>query len=840
MKAFFSYSHADGEIVRSAADLVGRPNVRIDVRSFGAAEDLVTAMERAVQESSVFVLFVSRTSLASPWVTFEVNEARYFQAANRIRKILVVLLDSRISARDLPQWLTRAKFITTRAASPIARVVRELIDDITQDEQHRFFVGRASEAAELQAALVPPDGLGEAPLVIVRGLPGIGRRTLLERVARNSMSLTRCVTLRIEPGETINSVAVKIADLFEPMSTPEEARRTALEILSLNEPTAIERVVDDLRSGQALGELAVLYDEGGLLDNDGRLAAPIASVFSRLSQESELMAVAVTNRHPVLRGTPALADVPIVAVGQLSKSEVRQLLALMAKSARLELAPGDLAALVDQVRGYPPNADAVIKLATRYGIALAQGSANLDAQYIPRPLHRYLRDLRLAPTERRLLSVLARNSPLPLPVLAEFASNQDEAERALMALIEASLVVPQPGTSWYNAADPIIGYIDREYPPCTIEDYVRLASLLEDFLERTSDDGSYLDLSRLLYRSLVRSGGDTGNARALALQSDWLMLAKQFYYDRDFENSLRYSRLVLESTPRQEDAQDFAIRALIRLAEFREAEEEIQSMRLAGRLREAHYLRGFLERHRGDHRSAIRHYELALKAGRGGLAIFRDLAECHFQLGDIAEAEKYIEEAQSRQHDNPYVVNLKTQIAVARGDEPEARRLLELLDRLDDPIFAAHRRSRVELRFGDPELAYQSASRAAGISARPPAEVLATLALCEIRTGRVYEAASSIDRLEQAYKHTSAQVTGLRARIAMTEERYEDALALCSRLPDPESRIHLTLRRDALRGLLDVAPLSFAERERQEAELASVEQRLAQLGGSVDWHSDAD
>lgn len=222
------------------------------------------------------------------------------------------------------------------------------------------------------------------------------------------------------------------------------------------------------------------------------------------------------------------------------------------------------------------------------------------------------------------------------------------------------------------------------------------------------------------------------------------------------------------------------------------------------------------------------------------MAIYRDLAECHFQLGQIAEAEKYIEQAQSRQHDNPYVVNLKTQIACARGDEAEARRLLELLDGLDDPIFVSHRRSRVELRFGNPGLAYDSARKAAGLSARPPAEVLANLALCEILTGRISDAVASVDRLEHSYKHSTAQATGLRARIAMTEERYEEAIALCAKLPNPDSRVHLTLRRDALRGLLAVAPLSFAEEQSRRSELAGIEQRLAQLGGDIDWRSSAD
>jgi len=47
----------------------------IDTQAFAPGEDFRTAIRRTMDDADVFVFFVSRKSLASSWVRFELDEA---------------------------------------------------------------------------------------------------------------------------------------------------------------------------------------------------------------------------------------------------------------------------------------------------------------------------------------------------------------------------------------------------------------------------------------------------------------------------------------------------------------------------------------------------------------------------------------------------------------------------------------------------------------------------------------------------------------------------------------------------------------------------------------------
>lgn len=561
-------------------------------------------MEDAIRDSAIFVYFASQSSLNSLWVGFELNEARFHQALARIRKTLVVLLDDRLTASDFPSWMQRSKFLTSKAVPPIARRVRALVDELIQDEKQSFFVGRAAETVAMQSAFVPIDSTRSVSLVAVRGLPGIGRRTLISRVARDSLRFQGILTLRVETGDDVIALAIKLADLVEPVATADDSLAIAREIEILPPDLALERLSKDLEQAATLNELVVLYDEGGLLDSDGVPRTQIQPLLQEINRQGELIAVLVTNRRPSLRGLGELEDTSIVDVTPLRQAEVRQLLALTARARQVQLTQSDLAALTEQVRGYPPAASASIHLVKTYGVSVVTGSG--QAHYQPRPLTRYLRSLTLDSPERRILRVLASNSPLPIELITEFGNHEQRTLRALTNLIDTSLVLPEEGTSWYRISEPIVDYIEREFPACTTADYGRVADGLERFLSEDQGSGQYLDLARVYYRALLRAGRET-QPRAYALVADWLRLAADFYHHRDFQRALDLATLADESS-RTSDTLSWIIKCNVRLGESDDALNAIGELRRLGDVKEAHFLRGFLERHRSRHDSAIHHY----------------------------------------------------------------------------------------------------------------------------------------------------------------------------------------------------------------------------------------
>lgn len=828
MKVFFSHAHADNELVAATADRVGRAFVNVDLRTFRTGDDLVVAMESAIQESSVFVFFASRTSLDSMWVDFEQREAHFHQAAGRIRRMVTVLTDDTIKVSELPKWLQRSLFVTSRSPGPIARIVRQSIDDIVGESQSRHFVGRADETAQLQAALVPFEAEDDAALIVVRGLPGIGRRTLLKRVVKDTLGYDRVLSLRVEAADTKQTLHIKLQDLVEPHATPEESLKFARSIEAENDEDAVRNIVQLLQSAQQLKEIVAFFDEGGLLTNDGQFQAYMADIIGAITAQPSLMAAAITNRRPVLSGHYGKRRVAVVDVAPLTESEVRQLLALLSRSQEVELPGTEVQRLVKQAAGYPPAVNATVQTVRTYGAQLTSQN-QLQKDFSPRPLHTYLRGLRMERGERKLLSILAKNSPLPLQVLIDVAELDDNAGAgALRALIDASLATPVSGTAWYSISEPVADFVDREYPSMTIGEYELLARSLRDFLDSSSDDGPYLDISRVYYRALAHAGKKSQRL-AYSLASDWLRLAEEFYHDRNYEKSLEYALLVVGSSAASESL-SWTIRSRVKLGDYTAALTDIERLQHIGDTRDSQFYRGFLERSRGRHRDAIRFYERARALGRGGLALERDLAECYYQVGDLEKATFHIEEAQAKQADNPYVVTLRIKIACRRGDEVTARALLELLDQVDRPDFAAHRRARVDLEFGELPAALLSAERSVAGQTRPSAEALSNLALCRLMTGDLAGAESTTDQLEALYARRHHDVIlGLRARLALANENFDEALSLTESFHARDSVVHGAIRRDALHGLLQHTNMSADLRSSREEEVGKIEAKLSSV-----------
>ncbi len=115
-------------------------------------------------------------------------------------------------------------------------------------------------------------------------------------------------------------------------------------------------------------------------------------------------------------------------------------------------------------------------------------------------------------------------------------------------------------------------------------------------------------------------------------------------------------------------------------------------------------------------------------------------------------------------------------------------------------------------------------------------EALSNLALYEILTNRFHAAHQSIERIRQLYSNQRHDIqTGLRARLAIKEQNFEDAMGYCEKLEDPHHPIHMTLRLDAIRGLLEHTNMPARKRAGLEATAADLERQLRGQYGSTHW-----
>ncbi|MGV9630427.1 TIR domain-containing protein [Streptomyces sp. NPDC003487] len=829
IKAFFSYSRQDTAFVREVAAKVGRAFATIDYRSFASGQEILDSIDDAIKDSAAFVLFLSRAALASPWVRHEVGEARFHAAMGRLKNVLVIRMDQRISPEDLPDWLNRAKYTTTASARPAARAVRNLIDDLVRQGQSPRFVGRANEIAALQDVYAASGPGTEGQVACVTGLSGIGRKATLTKMVRESLDLEALLVTDVEPGDNIQTLAAKLSALVDPSETPEESLQRTKEIAALGEDAAQHLALTKLQEICGYREMPVLNDAGGLLDNDGDIAPYVLDLVEALSQFPEIVMALLTNRRPTpqrftVRGMRPPA---VVHLQPLDEPDINRLVGLMAKARQMTLDAATVRKITGAVRGYPPSVTYALELVKAYGPDLG-ASGRMLSDFGASLFTRYLKANKFTGLEQKVLRIMAANSPLPMPVLQEVTqASGEDIERDLTHLIDVSLIVPTAG-GWYEVSGPAADAIRREFGTCTKDEYARVAARLDEFLSLSDDGRDFLALQRTLFRAFDNAG-KRSSSRAFALVTDRVILAERYYHDQQYDRAVAMAGDALESDPNIHQARATLIRSLVKLGEYAEAQEHIGQLKQRGQVRDAFFLMGFLERHRGDHRAALSQYRKAIDNGRGGMAIHRDMADCYLRLGDLPRANEHISKAEEKQPDNRYVVDLKIQIACRLGDEDTAMALLLRLADIDRAEMVSHRTSRVRYLFGHMDTAYEFADKAVNQSDNVRFEVLANYVLCALRTSHIGEARTALEQLDRKFSRQRRDIrTGLRARLCIAEKEYETALDYTKKFISPERPVHLQIRRDALRGLLDPGiALSPARRAELKAELKYCDDRLA-------------
>jgi hypothetical protein len=195
--------------------------------------------------------------------------------------------------------------------------------------------------------------------------------------------------------------------------------------------------------------------------------------------------------------------------------------------------------------------------------------------------------------------------------------------------------------------------------------------------------------------------------------------------------------------------------------------------------------------------------------------------------------------ARAKQADNKFIIDLQIKILCLEGKEKEAVDLLSLLDEVDDRSFALHRRSRVSYEFGHIDEAYIAAEQAVQAGERPAFEVLANLALCEVRTNRLTEAENSLRRLRALYRNLRKDVqTAIRVNLLIAQRDYEGAFASCKTFEGTDRPQHLWLERQAISGILEYAALDQRTRNDYSVRMRELEELLTNRYGRLAWEVD--
>jgi tetratricopeptide (TPR) repeat protein len=818
MKAFLSHSSANKDFVETVATQLGRQFCVFDKHSFQSGIEFKNSIEKGLDDSGLFVLFASPEALNSIWVNFEISEAFYGVVQKKLHRVLVVMLGNSISIERLPEWLRRAKAIPVSSPKQTVREIRLHLNELFRAEKHSLFIGRNSEIAQAEQELLSSITGNPVRFLTFVGLPQIGRRSIARHVAENVLGIQTTTEFTVESGDDLRDIAFKLAVEIEPYAGAISLAGIQSEISGLSDAKAADRALNNLRAIVATGSLPLFIDGGGLMNENGEFSDSLEPFFCCLRQAHDAYLFFVTSRKPAR--TESLWA-PIVRIPPLPERDSHLLLHALARRINIQLSHEQLKDITDHASGYPPACYFAIQLIKEYGVAavLANSSELVDFRVLT--FVNYVTRHTLSEKENEILRLLANFSPLPLSVIGGYCCLDPEAtSSALFKLTDFSMISFDP-SGLYAISDPLRDAVIKRSHFFTRSEAKNVAGALGTWLDENVEEHISLSFSRVIYRVARQANENSLAEKVTYLTADIFRLAEQAYNQQDYEVAVDGFRKVLELRPDNDKAMVFLVRVLAQLDEWDECNTLCSVME--GRklpTRTTQFLRGFVARKRSHFSDAIRHFEVARKAGRNDVAVLRELASCYLITGDSVRADVYLREAFDLQSDNPYLIDMAVKIAIEQRDLQRAAEQLERLRIFDSGQFYWHRMATYYVAMSDVTAAIDAGIRSVNGAVRPRYEALSHLAYCEIRAGLINDARMHLAEIDRLFPRLRKGITSaLQCHLELKAGNSEQVLRRIDSATSKENRFFEALRLGAIKLVLANPGISERRRVELQAEL---------------------
>ena len=815
MKAFLSHSSKDKEFIREIADQLGRLHSIFDERCFETGKEFQDSILEYLEATSVFVFFATKSSLESFWVQFELESAFYNKISGKLDKALVYIIDDEVNHSDIPAWLQKALIKKVQSPAVIVREIKDHLNKIEQSYQRQYFFGRSNDREKFEELLFPIDGTKQPKVFMIKGLPGVGRRTFLKKSVNQLFGLNRIIEISMEEGDTINDLSAKLADIIEPYSCQDELKNIIKDILLLNSDQVLERILKQLQNIILAGELPVFVNNGGLVNDNGYLKDFVNQVISGIHIQQDIYLGIISSRK-ISQDNEHI--IPNLYLNSLEHKPTSQLLTKLNEDKETGLSTKEILELATYVHGYPPLAFFAISQAQIYGKDIIMSDKVSLSTFSRKKFVAYLEDKKLDEDLITFISILAVFSPLPLNVLAAINNDSNKTHALIYKLMDNSLINVN-SYGYYKISDPIKIAVNILYKLPEKNILRKISTALLQYVN-DSDGEKKLDLSRVLSRIGNWVEDKDAIEKGITLKSDFIKMLEQAYHQREFKKAIEYGLQAIQESPDNEKARSFLVRSMIQLEKWSQAIEQIDAMDGVFELRNVYFLEGFLERKRGRIKEAIYAFTEAEKNGRSGSDIARELAHCYLLQEDLIPAERYINKALKTQADDSHIVDLATKISIKKKDEELSQKRLASLKTLDESEYYYLRESTFHYTFSRFTESKQSAEKAIEFGGKRFFSGYVQYIKSLIKNKDFLDAEKALNILDSQFKDNKNDLRlTLRCSFFMEKGEFKKAYETTKRMINKKSGQYQTIRKKCLGNLAKNMSISYAERKKYGIEL---------------------
>lgn len=839
---FLSLSFTDAAFVRSVSARLPRGVARFYEQSFDRGEDLVSAMERNLDDSEVFVLFASKESLGSYAVGFEIDEARYRVIAGRIKRVLVFPIEPGVTFADLPPWLQRS-WVPNVGESPadIARYLTGLLlePDRGLSPAAPKVIGRGSAVDRLERLVAAHmQRRRKSPHVFIfPGISGIGRRTFAAYYLRKGLGSE--ANLAFGPSLSLSAQA-ELVDLYralrveiDPAIPVETLAQEQEAFTALSSPEQITEVVRVLGHFGRLGQAVTIASAAGFFEDAATPKSWVAPLLTSIPPDQ--IFILVSNLQFRDEYVASLECVVQMRVEELDGADIKVLTTFTA--ANLGLDSFEISdRLIAAIGGHPDVANAAVKLARQKGSAILERDPRQLFNIQQAIIGEATKGENLNRGEQFILSVLGWVPNLGADLLEKVVVERlrldaQEFNDAIEGLILGCLIY---ATGYRYSIAPSVRQLYRRE---NVTGDIVLEAMSSVFAEEWSaaETRGFRDdlFSAFVFMQLLEGKSLPPQLRRLLTPGNLHDAVRETYArgkESDdvaaIEQAIEWGKVALEMTMSdgvREEILSTVARAQIRIGKWRDADEIIAFMRRQG-YRSVTFLEGHSLRKRRKFDDAIPKLRYVVDNFRHNRAAVHELALCYRRQRRWKDLEQLLDEHGEAVRDSPIFLDFNIGLNIARSDLSNVPTAIARLRAMDDnPTRADLRQAQLLSKLGQHKAAKDFLTHVIATGGRRS---------MQLRTLRAVEAARSNDiklaREDLAFikslPNGDARANSLEAEILLVEGRPKLAL---EHLHSPQEPGDWLMRANIMDAIADHPDTGIEESQAMRRESSEIRGRYA-------------
>lgn len=695
-KAFLSHSSKQKKsYVEIVAKQLGLNNCIYDSFSFEEGMKNMEEIQRGMNNSDIFVLFLSDSALDSEWVQREIFDSYELLKKDSLKSIFPIIIDDKINHDDsrIPEWMKNEYNLQYVSRPTIAtRRIKQRLIELSWDfhpnikERQNLFVGRNNLIDQFEQRIDTFEN--PSPVAyFVCGFTHIGRRSLIKQSLRKSSIIRESYSfpsITIEIDESIEDFIRKVYDLGFSAEVDIE------NLLFKGVDIKIEISINLLKDLSNAKEIIQIIDNGGIISPNGELSEWFDQIIKNLEGDNKLYCV-IASRYRIYRSSMREKSyIFSLNVTELDNKERIGLLKRYAEIQKVDLDDESIKIIINNLQGFPEQIFYTIDTIKENGLPYIKENPNLIIEYNSQKVSNILKKYSNDPNALDFLNLLSEFDFISLEYIFTIVGETDYYKNLIDEFNIIGIFEPIGATKeYFRLNDTIRDFVSRSRRslPKTFEDKIKINTeeFLKDYTNREKDVSDYifsiknaivkgLDVPKefLIPSHFLKSMNDLydkGKRHSLIIELADRVLLNSQYMDRKIEREIRY-------------------RLCISLARSGNSDRFFKEIKMIDKA-DSFYLLGFYFRISGNSDKAIENLDKFLNLHPNSIKGRRELVQVLIDVEDYEGALSYAKVIFENEKLNPY--NIQAYIRCLLKIKPTdykktVESLIETLDKIDTDI----------------------------------------------------------------------------------------------------------------------------------------------------------